>query len=88
MEKHNKVFYIYLFSAVIIYILIYIPSYHVPFHSDDYLFYMRGISLEALFRHYMTWEGRLIGDYIGALLLHFLVGLFTWLLIRLCFCWS
>ena len=71
MEKHNKVFYIYLFSAVIIYILIYIPSYHVPFHSDDYLFYMRGISLEALFRHYMTWEGRLIGDYIGALLLHF-----------------
>ena len=61
----------YIASAIIIYILICIPAYYIPFHSDDYLFYLRGISLEALLKHYMTWEGRLIGDYTGALLLHF-----------------
>ena len=69
--KQNKVFYAYIVSAVVIYILIFIPAYYIPVHSDDYLFYLRGISLEALFNHYMHWEGRLIGDYTGALLLHF-----------------
>lgn len=69
--RQNKALYMYIASAIIIYILICIPAYYIPFHSDDYLFYLRGISLEALLKHYMTWEGRLIGDYTGALLLHF-----------------
>ena len=69
--KNRKAFYAYLVSAVIIYILVYIPAYHTPFHSDDYVFFLRGISLTGLWNHYLNWEGRLIGDYTASILLCF-----------------
>ena len=67
--KKRKDFFGFALSAVIIFILIYIPAYHIPFHSDDYVFYLRGRSLKALLNHYLTWEGRLIGDYTASLLI-------------------
>ena len=64
-EKH-----FFVLSAILIFILIYIPSFHVPFHSDDYKFYLMGTSFDALYNHYMNWEGRLISDYTASLLLN------------------
>lgn len=61
---------LFILSAIVIYILIYIPAYFIPFHSDDYIFFMRGTSLKPLLHLYMNWEGRLIGDYTASLLLN------------------
>ncbi|MGL9734119.1 MAG: hypothetical protein ACR5LD_07150 [Symbiopectobacterium sp.] len=37
-------------------------------HSDDYRYYLLGISLEAQFNHYITWSGRFVVDYANSLL--------------------
>lgn len=41
-----------------------------PIHSDDYRYYLLGISPESHFHHYMTWSGRIIADYTSALILY------------------
>lgn len=69
MSKRNNVCF-FVLNAVVIYILIYFSAYHIPFHSDDYVFTLRGISLQAHLNHYLNWEGRIIGDYIASLLLN------------------
>lgn len=69
MIKNNK---LYLFSALIIYILILIPSLNVPFQSDDYSYFLKGISLEKTISHYMGWSGRLITDFTSSFLLKYL----------------
>lgn len=60
----------FILSAILIFVLIFIPSFYVPFHSDDYKFYLMGTSFDALYNHYMNWEGRLISDYTASLLLN------------------
>ena len=69
MQKRKKIG-IYIFSLVAIYFLIFIPACHIPVHSDDYVFYLRGISLKVLLQQYFNWEGRLLGDYTASFLLN------------------
>ena len=61
---------IYIFSCVAIFVLIYIPSYFTPFHSDDYAYFLQGLSLEARINHYIDWSGRFIVDYTTSMLLN------------------
>ena len=68
-KQNLRCFYFYIISAITIFFLIYAPAYHIPMHSDDFIFTLRGISLKALLNHYLNWEGRLIGDYTASLLL-------------------
>ena len=62
MEKNRNYFLLFAISAVIIYALIYIPAYYIPIHSDDYSYFLQGLSFKAHFQHYMNWSGRFITD--------------------------
>ncbi|WP_313374660.1 DUF6056 family protein [Chishuiella sp.] len=67
--KNNKLF---ILNALIIYIIILIPSLNTPFQSDDYSYFLKGISWENSISHYMGWSGRLITDFTSSFLLKYL----------------
>lgn len=71
MENKNS-FYAYLFSCFAIFALVYYPAFFIPFHSDDYLYFLQGLSLEEHLKHYLNWSGRFITDYISSLCLNLL----------------
>lgn len=48
---------------------IFLIEWYTPIHSDDYRYYLLGISPDAHYHHYMTWSGRIIADYASALIL-------------------
>ncbi len=64
--KRNKY---YLLSAILIYLLILVPSLYTPFQSDDYSYFLQGIDLKKRWAHYMGWSGRLITDFTSSSLL-------------------
>ncbi|UZK03159.1 DUF6056 family protein [Venatoribacter cucullus] len=64
--KKNKY---YLLSALLIYLLILIPSLYTPFQSDDYSYFLQGVDLKKRWAHYMGWSGRLITDFTSSSLL-------------------
>lgn len=64
---------LFIISSIIIYFLIYIPALNIPFHSDDYSYFLQGTSWEARLKHYMDWSGRLITDFTSS----YLLNLFT-----------
>ena len=66
----NKNFIIYLISCVIIYALICYPAIFIPFHSDDYSYFLNGLSLETHINHYLNWSGRFITDYTSSIMLN------------------
>lgn len=45
------------------FLAIFLIEWYTPIHSDDYRYYLLGISPESHFHHYMTWSGRIIADY-------------------------
>lgn len=48
---------------------IFLIEWYTPIHSDDYRYYLLGISFDSHYHHYMTWSGRIIADYASALIL-------------------
>lgn len=62
----------YVVTAISIYILILIPSLNTPFQSDDYSYFLKGISWNSTISHYMGWSGRLIVDFTSSFLLKYL----------------
>ncbi|MCR5293860.1 MAG: DUF6056 family protein [Lachnospiraceae bacterium] len=72
MNTLEKVLQVVLFilGAAVIYVLVYHVARKVPFHSDDYSYFMQGLSLEAHIKHYMGWSGRFITDYTSSILLN------------------
>ena len=61
---------LFIFSAAFIFFLVYRVARQVPFHSDDYSYFMQGLSLKAHIDHYMRWSGRFITDYTSSILLN------------------
>ena len=61
---------LFIVNSVIIYALIYFVEYQVPFHSDDYSFYLMGLSLDDRLRQYINWSGRFITDFTASFLLN------------------
>ena len=57
-------------SFVTIFLMIYYPAYHIPFHSDDYAYFLKGNSWSVHITSYMSWSGRFITDYISTILLN------------------
>ncbi len=49
---------------------IFLIEWYTPIHSDDYRYYLLGVSPEAHFNHYMTWSGRIVADYVSSLILY------------------
>lgn len=62
----------YIVTAISIYILILIPSLNTPFQSDDYAYFLKGISLDNTISHYMGWSGRLVVDFTSSFILKYL----------------
>lgn len=53
----------------IIYLFTFVVGYLNPMQSDDFSFYLRGLSFSQHWDFYMTWSGRFIVDYLSTLLL-------------------
>lgn len=66
MLRKNKV---YVINILIIYLLILMPSIFTPFQSDDYFYYLKGISLNKTIIHYLGWSGRIVTDTMSSFLL-------------------
>lgn len=58
-------------TAIILlaFIAIFAIEWYTPIHSDDYRYYLLGISPETHFQHYMAWSGRFVADYTSSLIL-------------------
>ncbi|WLI77906.1 DUF6056 family protein [Kosakonia sp. H02] len=58
-------------SAILIlaFLAIFAIEWLTPIHSDDYRYFLLGISPEAHIHHYLTWSGRIIADYASSLIL-------------------
>lgn len=54
---------------VIVFTIVLTPSLYVPIQSDDYSYFLMGLSPSAHYHHYMTWSGRLITNIISTMLL-------------------
>lgn len=52
-----------------IFLLVLAPSLYIPMHSDDYSYYLMGMSFDKHYAHYMSWSGRIVADLISPLLL-------------------
>lgn len=63
---HKIIFYI---TAFVIFLIVAFPAVHIPFHSDDYMYFRMGVGIEGKIAHYMNWSGRFITDYTSSLLL-------------------
>lgn len=63
MSKNNLIY-------LIIFALVFPVAYFTPMHSDDFRYYLTGISPDAHFHHYMTWSGRVVADYVSTLILY------------------
>lgn len=53
----------------VIFLLVLVPSLYIPMHSDDYSYYLMGMSIDKHYAHYMSWSGRIVADIISPLLL-------------------
>lgn len=51
---------------IIIFLLVFSIAILTPKNSDDYGYYLLGLSFEKHFNHYLTWSGRVIVDYFSA----------------------
>ena len=61
---------VFIINVVIIFFLIYCVAFQVPVHSDDYSYYLYGLSLRTHVNHYLNWSGRFIVDYVSSFLLN------------------
>lgn len=62
----------FIITSLCIYILILIPSLNTPVQSDDYSYFLKGISLNNTISHYMGWSGRLVVDFTSSFILRYL----------------
>jgi len=60
------------FALVVLaaFVLVYICALMVPFHSDDYSYFLQGLSVKNRIEHYFNWSGRLITDFTSSYLLN------------------
>jgi hypothetical protein len=52
------------------FVVVLIPSLHIPMQSDDYAYYSLGLSLDAQLIHYLGWSGRIVTNIISSYLLN------------------
>lgn len=75
MKKETLVFSL---TLIAIYVMIVIVALKTPMHSDDFSYSFLGLSPADHVRHYMSWSGRLVADYISTIILslknHYLIA--------------
>lgn len=54
---------------LIAFFAVFVLEWFTPIHSDDYRYALLGVSFDAHLNHYLTWSGRVVADYVSALLL-------------------
>lgn len=63
-------------AVLAVFLLVFRLEYWTPMHSDDYYYFLKGVSLQATLHQYLHWSGRLVADFISSALLglnnHFL----------------
>lgn len=68
-------------AVLAVFLLVFRLEYWTPMHSDDYSYFLKGVSLQATLSHYLHWSGRLVADFISSALLglnnHFLTTMFN-----------
>lgn len=56
-------------SAFVVFLIFFAFSLKTPMHSDDFGYFLKGLSIDEHYNHYMTWSGRIVADYISSMLL-------------------
>lgn len=63
---------------IVLFLLVFRLEYLTPMISDDFSFYLKGFSLEAIKSHYMGWGGRILADTSASAVLgignHFVIA--------------
>ncbi|EMH0746799.1 TPA: hypothetical protein OL861_001473 [Proteus mirabilis] len=54
---------------IVAFLIVLIPSLWVPMQSDDYSYYLMGLSPSAHLEHYLGWSGRVVTNIISTTLL-------------------
>lgn len=54
---------------IVAFFAVFVLEWYTPIHSDDYRYYLLGLSFDAHLQHYMNWSGRIVADYASAFLL-------------------
>ncbi|WP_219495570.1 DUF3329 domain-containing protein [Proteus terrae] len=55
---------------ILSFIIVLIPSLWIPMQSDDYSYYLMGLSPSAHLEHYLGWSGRIVTNIISSTLLN------------------
>lgn len=59
-----------LLTVSIAYIAVFAVALYTPMQSDDYRYYLTGVSFSSHLHHYLTWSGRVVADYVSTLILN------------------
>lgn len=65
----NRIGFDKLVFLVAAFVIVLIPSLWVPMQSDDYSYYLMGLSPSAHLEHYLEWSGRIVTNIISTALL-------------------
>lgn len=57
-------------AVLIFFALTAYTAMHVPLHSDDFHYMLKGLSFEAEMKSYTTWSGRVVSDMLSPFLLN------------------
>jgi hypothetical protein len=57
-------------AVLAVFLLVFRLEYWTPMQSDDYFYFLKGLSLQATVHQYLHWSGRLVADFISSALLH------------------
>lgn len=57
-------------AVLIFFALTAYTAMHVPLHSDDFHYMLKGLSIDAEIKSYTTWSGRVVSDMLSPLLLN------------------
>lgn len=61
---------LFVLTAIVIFALIDRVAMQVPMHSDDYAYYLKGLTPSVHIAHYLNWSGRFIADYTSSILMN------------------
>ncbi|HDF2364441.1 TPA: hypothetical protein PC505_002485 [Morganella morganii] len=64
-----KIYIKHAFSLLVIFFITFGICIHTPMHSDDYLYALKGLSISEHLKHYESWSGRIVADYISTAML-------------------
>lgn len=79
------------FLYALFFVIVFSIYFKTPIQSDDYSYFLKGLSIKSSVHHYMTWSGRVVADTLSSAILitenRVLIALFN-SCVLFCMLWS